>query len=68
MTIESGKGRRTRIVEVVVPPKYDVARSVYACGLDRRREGLRQTRQATELSGDPRRQFQGFADPVRREN
>jgi len=58
MTIESAKSCRTRPVKVMVPPKYDVARSVYARGLDRRSEGLRQTSQATEMFGGSRRQLQ----------
>jgi len=48
MTIERGERRRTRPERIVVLPKYDVARLVYARGLDCRGESLRQTRQVTE--------------------
>ena len=57
MAIERGERRRTRPERIVVLPKYDVARLVYARRLDRRREGLSQTCQATELIRGSRRQL-----------
>ena len=65
--MESGKGCRTRPVKAAIPPEYDVARSVDACGLDRWSEGLRQTCQAAELIGDSRRQLHCPTGSVRRQ-